>query len=57
MRSGVRDAIPEDADPERVHVFDRNDNRVATDAVMRSAGSVPGILSRTKAESWRVACV
>ena len=41
--------------PSKCSVFDRNDNRVSTEAVMRSAGSVAGILSRTKAESWRVA--
>jgi uncharacterized membrane protein len=54
MRSGVQDTIPEDADPAQVYVFDRNNVRVATEAVLRSAGSVAGILSRTRVESWRV---
>ena len=55
VRSGVQDGIPSDADPDQVHVFDKNNNRVSTEAVMRSAGSIPGILPRATVESWRVA--
>lgn len=54
MRSEVKDKIPVDADPQRIYVYDRNNNRVATEAVLRSAGSVSGIPSRTRVESWRV---
>lgn len=55
MRSGVWKTIPADADPDGVVVLDRNGNRVPTDAVLRSAGSVQGILARAKREAWRVA--
>jgi uncharacterized membrane protein len=54
MRSSVQDGIPSDADPDQVCVFDKNNNRVSTSTIMESAGSVQRILSRARAESWRV---
>lgn len=55
MRSGVQNDIPKDVDPERIWVLDRDNERVATDKVMRLAGHVRGIPRVAPAQSWRIA--
>ncbi len=51
MRSGVQNDIPKDVDPERIWVLDRDNERVATDKVMRLAGHVRGIPRVAPAQS------
>ncbi len=54
LRAEVLDGIPADANPSDVRVFDRTGRRVAPEVVMEPAGSVQGILPRSKVERWRV---
>ena len=54
MRSGVRDGVPSDVDPDQVSVLDANNQRVPTEVVMNWAGTVERIPARARLQGWHV---
>ncbi len=54
MRSGVRDGIPNDVDPNLVWVLDASNQRVPTDVVNEWGGAVENIPARARSKGLRV---
>jgi uncharacterized membrane protein len=54
MRTGVKSGIPADAEPDKIWVIDRTNERVPTETVLRWAGSPQSVLNRARSRGWTV---